>query len=150
LAFTSAPLSNKSSTSLRFPVLTADIRAVIPRYKKCTKMKSLDRAYFNCNFAVTSRSQYSCNVKWPTDSPNTWNTKLGQTHWNDLQKSWGRCRNVIKRIKPYIPANMLQSIYSALIQPYFEYCSLPQRRDIQRGDSRQIMLRRYINYLKLY
>ena len=29
----------------------------------------------------------------------------------------------LKRIKPYIPAKLLQPIYSALIQPYFYYCS---------------------------
>ena len=29
----------------------------------------------------------------------------------------------MKRIKPYVPANTLQTIYSALIQPYFHYCS---------------------------
>ena len=29
----------------------------------------------------------------------------------------------MKRIKPYVPANTLQTIYSALIQPYFDYCS---------------------------
>jgi hypothetical protein len=29
----------------------------------------------------------------------------------------------LKRIKPYIPEKLLQSIFSALIQPYFYYCS---------------------------
>ena len=29
----------------------------------------------------------------------------------------------MKRIKPYVPANTLQIIYSVLIPPYFEYCS---------------------------
>ena len=41
------------------------------------------------------------------------------------------CKNVgagvgpsLKRIKPYIPANMLQSIYNALFTTlYFDYCS---------------------------
>ena len=30
---------------------------------------------------------------------------------------------MMKRIKPYVPAYTLQTIYSALIQPYFDYCS---------------------------
>ena len=33
------------------------------------------------------------------------------------------CKKVEKRIKPYVPANTLISIYNALIQPYFDYCS---------------------------
>ena len=36
----------------------------------------------------------------------------------------GRHRNKLrKRIKPYVPANTLQTIYRALIQPYFDYCT---------------------------
>ena len=30
---------------------------------------------------------------------------------------------VMKRIKEYVPINTLQTIYRALIQPYFDYCS---------------------------
>ena len=30
---------------------------------------------------------------------------------------------MLKRIKPFVQAQMLQPIYSALIQPYFDYCS---------------------------
>ena len=30
---------------------------------------------------------------------------------------------VMKRIKKYVPLNTLQTIYRALIQPYFDYCS---------------------------
>jgi hypothetical protein len=40
-----------------------------------------------------------------------------------IWKKVGAGVGMLKRIKPYIPANMLQSIYSALIQPYFDYCS---------------------------
>ena len=32
---------------------------------------------------------------------------------------------MMKRIKSYVPAYTLQTIYSALIQPYFDYCSPP-------------------------
>ena len=30
---------------------------------------------------------------------------------------------ILKRTKPYVPVNILISIYNALIQPYFDYCS---------------------------
>ena len=30
----------------------------------------------------------------------------------------------ITRVKPFVPADRLQTIYKALIQPYFDYCSL--------------------------
>jgi hypothetical protein len=41
-------------------------------------------------------------------------------HIETICKKVGACAGVgtLKRIKSYIPANMLQSIYSALIQPY--------------------------------
>ena len=32
---------------------------------------------------------------------------------------------MMKRIKSYVPAYTLQTIYNALIQPYFDYCSPP-------------------------
>jgi hypothetical protein len=41
-------------------------------------------------------------------------------HIETICKSWpGAGIGTLKRIRPYIPANMLQSIYSALIQPQF-------------------------------
>ena len=30
---------------------------------------------------------------------------------------------VMKRIKPFVPEDTLQTIYPAMIQPYFDYCS---------------------------
>ena len=44
-------------------------------------------------------------------------------HIETICKKVGAGVGMLKRIKPYIPANMLESIYSALIQPYFDYCS---------------------------
>ncbi len=38
-------------------------------------------------------------------------------------KKVGASIGILKRIKPYVPANTLISIYNALIQPYFDYCS---------------------------
>ena len=29
----------------------------------------------------------------------------------------------MKRIKPFVPNGILQSIYKVMIQPYFDYCS---------------------------
>jgi hypothetical protein len=45
-------------------------------------------------------------------------------HIETICKKVGAGVGILKRIKPYIPGNMLQSIYNALIQPYFrDYCS---------------------------
>ena len=38
-------------------------------------------------------------------------------------KNVGTGVGILRRIKPYVPANILISIYNALIQPYFDYCS---------------------------
>jgi hypothetical protein len=35
---------------------------------------------------------------------------------------------MMKRIKPFAPANTSQTIYQALIQPYFDYTVLPYRQ----------------------
>lgn len=29
----------------------------------------------------------------------------------------------IKRLKPFVPPKSLQTIYNAIVQPYFDYCS---------------------------
>ena len=48
-------------------------------------------------------------------------------NWNEhiemVCKKVGARIGILKRIKPYVPANTLISIYNALIQPYFDYCS---------------------------
>ena len=52
----------------------------------------------------------------------------------DERLSWDKhieaiCKKVsagigaIRRVKPYVPANTLEIIYKALVEPYFEYCS---------------------------
>ena len=38
-------------------------------------------------------------------------------------KKVGTGAGILRRIKPYVPANILTSVYNALIQPYFDYCS---------------------------
>ena len=54
--------------------------------------------------------------------------KLDETlNWDEhieiVCKKVGAGIGILKRIKPYVPANTLISIYNALIQPYFDYCS---------------------------
>ena len=44
-------------------------------------------------------------------------------HIEIVCKKVGAGIGILKRIKPYVPANTLISIYNALIQPYFDYCS---------------------------
>ena len=38
-------------------------------------------------------------------------------------KKVGTGAGILRRTKPYVPANILILIYNALIQPYFDYCS---------------------------
>jgi hypothetical protein len=54
--------------------------------------------------------------------------KLDETlNWDEhiemVCKKVGAGIGILKRIKPYVPADTLISIYNALIQPYFDYCS---------------------------
>ena len=54
--------------------------------------------------------------------------KLDETlEWNEhiemICKKVAAGIGTMKRIKPFVPANTLQTIYCALIQPYFDYCS---------------------------
>jgi hypothetical protein len=54
--------------------------------------------------------------------------KLDETlNWDEhiemVCKKVGAGIGILKRIKPYVPANTLISNYNALIQPYFDYCS---------------------------
>ena len=53
--------------------------------------------------------------------------KLDETlEWNEhievICKKVAAGIGMMKRIKPFVPANTLQTIYQALIQPYFDYC----------------------------
>ena len=55
--------------------------------------------------------------------------KLDETlEWNEhiemIYKKVAAGIGMMKRIKPFVPANTMQTIYCALIQPYFDYCSL--------------------------
>ena len=51
----------------------------------------------------------------------------GKLSWDKLIETI--CKNVragigaIRRAKPYVPANTLQTIYKAFVQPYSDYCS---------------------------
>ena len=46
-----------------------------------------------------------------------------EEHIDMVCKKIGTGVGILRRIKPYVPANILISIYNALIQPYFDYCS---------------------------
>ena len=46
-----------------------------------------------------------------------------EEHIEAICKKVGAGIGMLKRIKPFVPAQMLQPIYSAMIQPYFDYCS---------------------------
>ena len=46
-----------------------------------------------------------------------------EEHIDMVCKKVGTGVGILRRIKPYVPANILISIYNALIQPYFDYCS---------------------------
>ena len=48
--------------------------------------------------------------------------------WEDqidsISKKVSRGTGAIKLIKPYVPKKCLSQVYDALVQPYFDYCSL--------------------------
>ena len=48
--------------------------------------------------------------------------------WEDqidsISKNVSRGTGAIKLIKPYVPKKCLTQVYNALVQPYFDYCSL--------------------------
>ena len=46
-----------------------------------------------------------------------------EEHMDMVCKKVGTGVGILRRIKPYVPANIFISIYNALIQPYFDYCS---------------------------
>lgn len=46
-----------------------------------------------------------------------------EKHVETICKKAGAGIGVIRRIKPFVPHDILQSIYKALVQPYFDYCS---------------------------
>ena len=50
-------------------------------------------------------------------------TSNWEKHIDLVCKKVGTGVGILRRIKPYVPANILILIYNALIQPYFDYCS---------------------------
>ena len=45
-------------------------------------------------------------------------------HIDNLCKKVASGIGVLKRIRPFVNSNTLQMIFSSLIQPYFDYCSV--------------------------
>ena len=47
-----------------------------------------------------------------------------EDHIDSISKKVSSGIGAIKLIKPYVPKDCLNQIYNALVQPYFDYCSL--------------------------
>jgi hypothetical protein len=47
-----------------------------------------------------------------------------EDHIDSISKKVSRGIGAIKLIKPFVPESILKQIYNALVQPYFDYCSL--------------------------
>jgi hypothetical protein len=47
-----------------------------------------------------------------------------EDHIDCISKKVSSGIGAIKLIKPYVPKDCLNQIYNALVQPYFDYCSL--------------------------
>ncbi len=78
-------------------------------------------------------------------------------HIEMVCKKVGASIGILKRIKPYVPANALILIYNALIQPYFDYCSPLWRQTLrdklqkfQNRAARIITGASYISYIPRY
>ena len=68
-------------------------------------------------------------------------------------KKVGTGVGILRRVKPYVPANILTSIYNALIQPYFDYCSplwgvcnKTLRNSLQRSQNRAARIIASVSY----
>ena len=64
----------------------------------------------------------------PTDTEVCLGVKLDEnlslaSHIDMICKKASSGIGAIKRIKPFVPAHTLESIYKSLVQPYFDYCS---------------------------
>ena len=84
--------------------------------------------------------------------------KLDETlNWKEhidmICKKVGTGAGILRRIKPYVPANILSSIYNALIQPCFDYCSplwgvcnKTLRDSLQRFQNRAARIKAGVSY----
>ena len=57
---------------------------------------------------------------------------------DSISKKVSRGIGAIKLIKPYLPKKCLTQVYNALVQPYFDYCSLVQKCKLQNRAARII------------
>ena len=102
------------------------------RYLYCTKMfappphflhaqKYLTPPSFSTilmnNTPVPRTSKYTC-LGMDIDEKLTWDA-----HIDSICSKVSAGIGAMKRIKPFVPPATLQTIYKALIQPYFDYCS---------------------------
>ena len=57
-------------------------------------------------------------------SPGRLKTQLGQSYCIDMIcKKASAGNGAMRRIKPFVPIDVLEKVYKSLVQPYFEYCS---------------------------
>jgi hypothetical protein len=69
------------------------------------------------NTPVPRTSKYTC-LGMDIDEKLTWDA-----HIDSICSKVSAGIGAMKRIKPFVPPATLQTIYKALIQPYFDYCS---------------------------
>ena len=69
------------------------------------------------NTPVPRTSEYTC-LGMDIDEKLTWDA-----HIDSICSKVSAGIRAMKRIKPFVPPATLQTIYKALIQPYFDYCS---------------------------
>ena len=67
--------------------------------------------------AVSRTNTYKC-LGVEIDEKLSWEEHI-ETICNKASAGIG----AIRRVKSYVPVDTLQTIYNALIQPYFDYCS---------------------------
>ena len=70
------------------------------------------------NNCASSANGYKC-LGVEIDKKLNW-----EKHTETTCKKAGAGIGAIRRVKPFVPADTLQTIYKALVQPYFDYCSL--------------------------
>ena len=52
-----------------------------------------------------------------------WTSNMGFPHWQQENKKIARGLGVLRRIKPFVPADVLLCIFNSLILPHLDYCS---------------------------
>ena len=91
---------------------------IVPRLKILSKAGS----YINDDTPVMLNGQPIPRIHSIPCLGVTLDETLSWEHIEAICKKVGAGIGMLKRIKPFVPGQMLQQIYSALMQPYFDYC----------------------------